>query len=97
MKFVFASPVHSIDEVAKSYKLPAEILLVFLEKSIEWLNKRRGPADVVDKNLMIRLVKLGDEHIILQRLEKAKGRHGYKLVLNAPWWTVLVLKGDGVQ
>jgi len=96
MKFLFAR-THSIDEVAKSFSLPAETILSFLQKNIEYVSKCRGPIDVVDKTLMLRVVKLGDGHILLQRLEKAKGRYGYKLVLNAPWWTVLVLKGDRAQ
>jgi len=94
MRFLFASPVHSIDEVAKSYNLQAQTLHSFLQKNIEFLSKRKGPVDVVDKNLMLRLPKLGDQHIHLQRLEKAKGRYGYKLVSNLPWWTVIPLK-DG--
>ena len=94
MRFLFASP-HSIDEVSRSFSLPAESLLSFLKKNIEYVSKCKSPIDLVDKSLMLRLVKLGDGHILLQRLEKAKGRRGYKLVHNAPCWTVLVLKGDG--
>jgi len=93
MKFLLAI-THSIDEVADSFSLPPETIQHFLRKNIEYLSERKGPVDCIDASLMLRLVKRRDGCILLQRLEKAKRR--YKLVLEAPWWTVLVLKGEDI-
>jgi len=90
--FLFTRVVEDIEAVAASFQMPCKDLQEFIEENLPKLVDTIGQDDFIDKNLMLRLVKLHDGHVLLQRLRKSRGCKGHSIDNSVNWWTVIVLE-----
>jgi len=90
--YLFSRNIEASDRVREFLQVPLLQFEEFMQTGLTSILNSQGPCEYVDKNLMLRLVKLGDGHILLQRLQKSRGWKGYSVDSSTFWWTVIALE-----
>jgi len=90
--YLFSRHIEDSDRVREFLQVPLLQFEEFMQTGLTSMLNSQGPCDYIDKNLMLRLVKLGDGHILLQRLQKTRGSKAYRVDSSTFWWTVIALE-----